>query len=147
MRWRISLTDTGVGIPPDTLPQVFEPFFTTKEVGKGTGLGLAQVYGFAQQSGGTVDIRSEVGRGTTITLYLPKGRPAQEKPDLPEQDLPEPGRPLHVLLAEDNPEVAEVAAFAPHGARLPGDPCGDGRSRRFAPSSPASSSTLSFPIS
>jgi PAS domain S-box-containing protein len=105
----ISLTDTGVGIAPDTLSQVFEPFFTTKEVGKGTGLGLAQVYGFAQQSGGTVGIRSEVGRGTTITLYLPKGRAAQAKPQPPAQDVPEPSRPLHVLLVEDHCDVAEVA--------------------------------------
>ena len=68
----ISLSDTGQGIPAEALSQVFEPFFTTKEVGHGTGLGLPQVYGFAQQTGGTVDIRSEVGRGTTVTIYLPK---------------------------------------------------------------------------
>ena len=62
----------GVGIPPDVLPHVFEPFFTTKEVGKGTGLGLSQVYGFAKQSGGTATVTSTVGRGTVITLYLPR---------------------------------------------------------------------------
>ena len=76
----ISLTDTGVGIPADVLSQVFEPFFTTKEVGQGTGLGLAQVYGFAQQSDGTVDIRSEVGRGTTVTLYLPRAGMPPSRP-------------------------------------------------------------------
>ena len=68
----ISLSDTGQGIPAEALSQVFEAFFTTKEVGHGTGLGLPQVYGFAQQTGGTVDIRSEVGRGTTVTIYLPR---------------------------------------------------------------------------
>jgi two-component system NtrC family sensor kinase len=68
----IRLADTGSGIPADILPHVFEPFFTTKEVGKGTGLGLSQVYGFAKQSGGTATITSTVGRGTVITLYLPR---------------------------------------------------------------------------
>jgi signal transduction histidine kinase len=69
----LSVSDTGVGIPRDTLARVFEPFFTTKEVGQGSGLGLAQVYGFAQQSGGSVDVRSEPGRGTAVALYLPPG--------------------------------------------------------------------------
>src|SRR5207302_3915275 len=68
----IRVVDTGGGIGPDVLPHVFEPFFTTKEVGKGTGLGLSQVYGFAKQAGGAVTIASTVGRGTVITLYLPR---------------------------------------------------------------------------
>jgi PAS domain S-box-containing protein len=104
----ISLTDTGVGIPADVLSQVFEPFFTTKEVGQGTGLGLAQVYGFAQQSDGTVDIRSEVGRGTTVTLYLPRGRNAAKSAEPPGEVPFNRDRPLRVLLVEDNPQVAEV---------------------------------------
>src|SRR5262245_20200592 len=70
----IRVADTGGGIPADILPHVFEPFFTTKAVGKGTGLGLSQVYGFAKQSGGTAAINSAVGRGTLITLYLPRTR-------------------------------------------------------------------------
>ncbi len=69
---RISLRDTGSGVPEEALPHVFEPFFTTKEVGKGTGLGLSQVYGFARASGGLADITSKAGRGTTISLYLPE---------------------------------------------------------------------------
>ncbi len=85
----ISLADTGSGIPADILPHVFEPFFTTKEVGKGTGLGLSQVYGFAKQSGGTATITSTVGRGTVITLYLPRT-----------QELPAPS------IARIEPEAA-----------------------------------------
>jgi CheY-like chemotaxis protein len=68
---RIAFEDNGSGMPPDVLARVFEPFFTTKSGGRGTGLGLSMVYGFAKQSGGTVQIVSEVGRGTTVSLYLP----------------------------------------------------------------------------
>jgi PAS domain S-box-containing protein len=105
----VSLTDTGQGMSREVLARVFEPFFTTKEVGKGTGLGLAQVYGFAQQSGGSVDIRSEEGRGTTVTLYLPRARSgAVEKSN--DAPLPErAARSLHILLVDDNAQVAEVA--------------------------------------
>jgi two-component system NtrC family sensor kinase len=106
----IRVADTGAGIPADVLPHVFEPFFTTKDVGKGTGLGLSQVYGFAKQSGGTATITSTVGRGTVITLYLPRTRElpaaasAQAKPEAAVL------RAGTALLVEDNPEVAEVAA-------------------------------------
>jgi PAS domain S-box-containing protein len=68
----ISVTDEGVGMAPEVIAKSFEPFFTTKEVGKGTGLGLSQVYGFVKQSGGDVDIQSQLGVGTTVTLYLPR---------------------------------------------------------------------------
>ncbi|WP_309645487.1 PAS domain S-box protein [Phenylobacterium sp.] len=67
----VSVTDTGAGMSPETLERAFEPFFTTKEVGKGTGLGLAQVYGFIKQVGGAVTIESQAGQGTTVILYLP----------------------------------------------------------------------------
>ncbi len=71
----LSVKDTGTGIPPEFLPRLFEPFFTTKEKGKGTGLGLSTVYGIAQQHGGWVDVASEVGRGSTFTIYLPVSSP------------------------------------------------------------------------
>jgi two-component system NtrC family sensor kinase len=70
----MEISDTGTGMPPGVLARAFEPFFTSKEAGKGTGLGLSMVYGFARQSGGSASIRSQVGRGTTVTLLLPRAR-------------------------------------------------------------------------
>ena len=106
----IRVRDTGAGIPADVLHRVFEPFFTTKEVGKGTGLGLSQVYGFATQAGGTALVESEVGTGTTVSIYLPKtAEPAQplsgKSEALVNEKVQEQGC---VLLVEDNPDVAEV---------------------------------------
>jgi len=107
----LELTDTGFGIPPETLPRVFDPFFTTKGVGKGTGLGLSQVYGFAKQSGGTATIRSQPGHGTTVSLYLP----ATDAPtDVEQQPAPRDdktrGEKGTVLLVEDSNEVAAISA-------------------------------------
>lgn len=109
-RVAIEVSDTGIGIPPDALAHVFEPFFTTKPVGQGTGLGLAQVYGFIQQSGGSVDIRSEVGRGTTVTLLL--GKAQEKRTDAPADraEGPAPVPASRILLVEDNPQVADLAA-------------------------------------
>ncbi len=106
----IRVADNGSGIPADVLPHVFEPFFTTKEVGKGTGLGLSQVYGFAKQSGGTATVTSTVGRGTVITLYLPRTQESPAPAIAHSEPATAPQRAGTVLLVEDNPEVAEVAA-------------------------------------
>jgi len=108
---RISVTDTGTGIPPEVLAKVFEPFFTTKEVGKGTGLGLSQVYGFAQQAGGAAEIASHVGTGTTVSIILPRSmaaleaEPAERKPA---NDAATQGSGT-VLLVEDDEDVAVAA--------------------------------------
>jgi PAS domain S-box-containing protein len=101
----LTVSDTGVGIPDDVLARIFEPFFTTKAVGKGTGLGLSQVHGFAHQAGGSVDVRSQLGEGTTVTISVPR---AQEAPVTPE-GIFRTGLGT-VLLVDDNPDVAEVSA-------------------------------------
>jgi PAS domain S-box-containing protein len=108
----VSLTDTGAGIAPDKLVRIFEPFFTTKEVGKGTGLGLSQVYGFAKQSGGDVAVESELGCGTTFTLYLPRidqTAAAEDTRSVPIGSAPEEGRGRRVLVVEDNVEVGRFS--------------------------------------
>src|SRR6201999_2746216 len=103
----ISVADTGVGIPPDVLAKIFDPFFTTKPVGKGTGLGLSQVHGFAHQAGGTIRIESELGKGTTVTILLPR---EVVRPHEAGDDAMTTGGSGTVLLVEDNPDVASVSA-------------------------------------
>ena len=108
----LSVADKGCGIPPDVIGRVFEPFFTTKDVGKGSGLGLPQVYGFAQQSGGRVRIDSTVGKGTVVTLLLPRSlRPATAK-GTDEASVVARARGSErrglVLLVEDDDEVAAL---------------------------------------
>ncbi|MDX3898988.1 MAG: PAS domain-containing protein [Sphingobium sp.] len=108
----IAVSDTGAGIAAADLPRIFEPFFTTKDVGRGTGLGLSQVFGFAKQSGGEIAIESEPGEGATFRLYLPH---AEAKNLPPEPEMTEPsgdvvGTGGCVLLVEDNQLVGEFAA-------------------------------------
>jgi PAS domain S-box-containing protein len=103
----ISVADAGQGIAPDVLGKIFDPFFTTKPVGKGTGLGLSQVHGFAHQAGGTVKVESELGKGTKVTILLPRdeiGLTADKT------SVSEIGGSGTVLLVEDNPDVASVSA-------------------------------------
>ncbi|BDL39071.1 ATP-binding protein [Methylorubrum sp. GM97] len=108
----VSLTDSGSGIPADVLGRIFEPFFTTKAVGRGTGLGLSQVFGFAKQSGGDVDVASAVGEGTTFTLYLPEVSDGPSQMPIPDRDagVAPSGQGQPVLLVEDNLEVGRFCA-------------------------------------
>lgn len=106
----ISLHDSGVGIPQDILGKVFDPFFTTKEPGEGTGLGLSQVYGFAHQSGGTVQLDSQQGKGTTITIRLPRSTKPLASVLEDKRTAGQPQASGRVLLVEDNAQVADVTA-------------------------------------
>ena len=105
----LAVSDTGSGMAPDVIARVFEPFFTTKPDGKGTGLGLAQAYGFAKQSGGHIKIYSEVGEGTTVKLYLPRTRQAEEVV-APVIARPALGGSERILVVEDDEDVRETAA-------------------------------------
>ena len=106
----VSVGDTGAGIAPEVLARVFEPFFTTKAVGRGTGLGLSQVYGFAKQSGGFVTVESALDRGTTVTIHLPRVA-APEPEQKIEASAPAriPGAAT-VLVVEDDAAVRATAA-------------------------------------
>jgi signal transduction histidine kinase/CheY-like chemotaxis protein len=109
----VTVRDTGTGMSAETIAHAFEPFFTTKDIGKGSGLGLAQAYGFARSSGGTLKIHSELGCGTTIEMLLPRSTSAPQIAPLPAlQPAPRSARERlsgRALLVEDDDEVAEVA--------------------------------------
>jgi CheY-like chemotaxis protein len=106
----LAVSDTGIGMDENTMDRIFEPFFTTKELGKGTGLGLSTVYGIVKQSGGNIWAYSEVGRGTTFKVYLPRAEEVGK-------EAPSPGKPVPaeekgwetLLLAEDEELVRELA--------------------------------------
>lgn len=102
---QISVTDTGCGIAPEHLKQVFEPFFTTKELGKGTGLGLSMVFGFVKQSNGHVDITSTPGKGTTVTMYIPRAEQGREPQAVDDQVQVERGQGEVILVVEDDEAV------------------------------------------
>jgi nitrogen-specific signal transduction histidine kinase/ActR/RegA family two-component response regulator len=98
-----TVTDTGCGIPPEIMPRIFEPFFTTKEIGKGTGLGLATVFGIVQQHQGWIDVSSEPGRGTTFRIYLPLLKSPTPKADGWSSFVPNSGSGHEtILLVEDD---------------------------------------------
>lgn len=101
----LTVTDTGCGIPAETLPRIFEPFFTTKDVGKGTGLGLATVFGVVQQHGGWINVSSEVGRGTVFRIYLPRLNTPPRKASAVSSMSALPGGNETILLAEDEPAL------------------------------------------
>ena len=104
----LQVSDTGIGMSPDVLAKVFEPFFTTKGRGEGTGLGLSMVFGFVKQSGGHINVYSEVGVGTTFRLYLPRDcGDAEPNVDTGVTDTPR-GRGERVLVVEDNPALRRL---------------------------------------
>lgn len=103
----LSVADTGKGIPPEILDQVFDPFFTTKQVGQGTGLGLAQVYGIIRQHDGFINVSSEVGQGTTFFMYLPASHATGASGLLVQGSLPT-SRGETILVAEDDSVVLDL---------------------------------------
>ena len=108
----VIISDTGVGMPPEVLKRVFEPFYSTKEPGKGTGLGLSMVYGFVKQSGGHVTIYSEVGRGTTVRLYLPRAHGTESARPIAEPAMDDfQARGEAVLVVEDDADVRTLATI------------------------------------
>ena len=102
----VSVHDTGIGMSPDVVERAFEPFFTTKEVGRGTGLGLSMVFGVVHQSGGAVRLRSELGRGTTVLIYLPRAaQAALPATDIAASVCSSSGADAHILVVDDDAAV------------------------------------------
>ena len=113
----VSISDNGMGIPREHVERIFEPFFTTKATGQGTGLGLSQVFGFAKQSGGDIVVESELGQGTTFTIYLPRVEAVAAPPPDPTLAAATNGTACSILpdgscilVVEDNQTVGEFAA-------------------------------------
>jgi CheY-like chemotaxis protein len=106
----LSVSDTGTGMSPTTMARAFDPFFTTKPLGKGTGLGLSMIYGFAQRSGGHIQLRSKLGRGTTVTIYLPRhAGPVDGAADVRPEVRPARGNAI-VLVVEDEQSLRMIIA-------------------------------------
>jgi two-component system cell cycle sensor histidine kinase/response regulator CckA len=104
----LSVSDSGVGMPPEVRARIFEPYFTTKDVGKGTGLGLSTAYGIVRQSEGHIAVSSEIGLGTTFRIYLPRSEaPAQVAPTVNGERMPDGTE--HILLVEDDPSVRRLS--------------------------------------
>jgi CheY-like chemotaxis protein len=104
----LTVTDNGSGMTPEVLARACEPFFSTKEVGKGSGLGLSMIYGFAEQSGGAIRLDSTLGIGTSVRLYLPRGDTPAVNRAAPVAKLSDDGAPM-VLVVEDDEDVRQVA--------------------------------------
>ncbi len=104
---RLTVSDNGTGMDKDTLEHIFEPFFTTKDVGKGTGLGLATVYGIVKQNNGFINVYSEPANGTTFSIYLPRTTEAKEAQEASEDELPPTGAG-NILLVEDDEMVLQI---------------------------------------
>ena len=113
----VCVTDTGTGMPPDVIAKVFDPFFTTKPLGQGTGLGLSMIYGFVRQSGGQIRIYSEVGKGTTMCLYLPRYYGEADAEDGPTTYAVDPGAGETVLIIDDEAPIRMLIAdvLSEHG--------------------------------
>jgi two-component system cell cycle sensor histidine kinase/response regulator CckA len=116
----LTVSDTGTGMDPETLSHVFEPFFTTKELGRGTGLGLATVYGIVKQHGGHIQVRSEVGRGTTFRIYLPRRDETDEDSDGPAIHEAAASGSETILVVEDDDAVRRLTSsvLATNGYRV-----------------------------
>lgn len=129
----ICITDTGTGMDAATLDRIFEPFFTTKEMGKGTGLGLATVYGIIRQHGGFTHVYSEVGVGTTFRVYLPMSPSAVARHAKEEERAPVRGGSETILVAEDHEGLREIAreTLTQHGYRVLMVPDGERALREF----------------
>jgi CheY-like chemotaxis protein len=112
----ISITDTGTGMSPDVIDRAFDPFYTTKGPGKGTGLGLSQVYGYIKQSGGHIKIYSEIDRGTTVKIYLPRhvGKADARLAAAGAQPLPQGSVNDTILVVEDDEHVRTMTAESLH---------------------------------
>jgi hypothetical protein len=133
----LEVADTGVGIPPENLQRIFDPFFTTKEVGKGTGLGLSMVYGFVKEMKGTIKVTSDVGKGSTFSVFLPRAAELRKvkSPTLAPSDasLSVGGHKTILVVDDDLVRKSVIAHYLArlqhHRGKQPGCSAGDHRQR------------------